>query len=215
MTDQTEEKIYNWDEYYQQNTLPWDSGKPAPELEEYFAALKAKQSSEPLPRHVLEVGCGTGTNAIWLAEHGCKVTATEIAPTALAAAQKKSEQAGAPEIAYKLIDICQTAPVADSTQDFVFDRGVYHVIPASQRPLFVSRIADALKPGGRWLTVAGNRDEDRENPEAGPPQLSAIQLLTPVEPHFIIEKLERSYFILEDGSKHLAWKATFIKRALL
>lgn len=202
------EKIYDWDEYYKQNNLPWDSGKPAPELEDYFAG----RSVDERPQHVLEVGCGTGTNAIWMSQHGCTVTATEIAPTAMTAAKLKSEKADVTNIDYKLIDICQTAPVADSTQDFAFDRGVYHVIPASRRSLFVTRIAAALKPGGRWLTVAGNKDEARDNPEIGPPQLSAIDLLTPVEPHFIIEKLERTYFILEDGSKHLAWKAIFIKR---
>lgn len=205
--DQNEERQYNWEERYTQpNSAPWDSGLPAPELEEHFASLGDKY-----PKFVLEIGCGTGTNAIWMASHGCAVTTTEIAPTAMQAAQKKAAEAKA-DISFHLIDICETTPVEESTQDFAFDRGVYHIIEKAKRNLFVERVATALKPGALWLSISGCKDEYRENPDVGPPQLSAIELLTPIEPHFAIIKLERTYFILDDGRKHLAWKALYQRR---
>lgn len=205
---QSDERQYDWEERYKQpNSAPWDSGLPAPELEEYFASL----GQGNYPKLVLEIGCGTGTNAIWMAGHGCAVTTTEIAPTALEAAQKKAAEANK-QINFHLIDICETKPVADGTQDFAFDRGVYHIIEKSKRQLFVERVATALKPGSLWLSISGCKDEYRENPDVGPPQLSAIELLTPIEPHFAVIKLERSYFVLDDGRKHLAWKALYQKR---
>ncbi|CAN5449197.1 hypothetical protein BH11CYA1_BH11CYA1_37500 [soil metagenome] len=208
----SEEKQYDWEERYKQpNSAPWDSGLPAPELEEYFASLINTDNIGEYPKHVLEIGCGTGTNAIWMAKHGCSVTTTEIAPTALEAAQKKATEAKA-TINFQLIDICESAPVAAATQDFAFDRGVYHIIELAKRGLFVGRVADALKTGSLWLSISGCKDEYRENPDVGPPQLSAIELLTPVESHFAVVKLERTYFVLDNGSKHLAWKALFQKR---
>lgn len=202
-----EERQYNWEERYTQpNSAPWDSGLPAPELEEYFASLEGKY-----PKLVLEIGCGTGTNAIWMANHGCAVTTTEIAPTAMEAARKKAAEARK-QIDFHLIDICETTPVEDGTQDFAFDRGVYHVIEGAKRSLFVERVAAALKPGSFWLSISGCKDEYREDPNVGPPQLSAIELLTPIEPHFAVIKLERTYFILDNGIKHLAWKALYQRR---
>ena len=51
---------YEWDERYKvgKDALPWDTGMPAPELVEYFEKTESK------PTSALEIGCGTGTNAI-------------------------------------------------------------------------------------------------------------------------------------------------------
>jgi len=202
-----QDKQYDWESRYKDTSIPWDSGLPAPELEEYFAGL----AKDNYPKHVFEIGCGTGTNAIWLAERGCLVATTEIAPTALESAKQKAIQANQ-KIDFHLVDICESMPIEPGSQDFAFDRGVYHIIGASKRPLFVERVSSALKPGALWLSISGCKDEHRERPEIGPPQMSAIELLTPVEPYFAIVKLERTYFVLDDNTRHLAWKALYQKR---
>ncbi len=207
-TDTPDIEKHKWEERYQAETAPpWDTKLPAPELEQYFAGLDKSM----LPKNVLEVGCGTGTNAIWLAKQGCKVTATEIAPTAL---DKAKAAAGSEQVQFHLLDICESSPVSDNSQDFVFDRGVFHVIARAERSLFIKRIASALKPGGFWLSIVGCKDEFRENPENGPPQLSAFDLVTQIEPLFEIFELGRAHFVLADGTKHLAWKALYRKRAV-
>lgn len=201
---------YNWEERYREESdLPWDSGIPAPELVEYFALLK--QEEQAYPAFVTEIGCGTGTNAVWMAAQGCSVVATEIAPTAIEKAKQRAGQANV-KVAIHLLNICEESPVEAQSQDFVFDRGVYHVIPETQRSTFVERVAEALKAGGRWLCLAGCKDEIRDNPEEGPPQLTAVALLEHVEPYFEIVKLERSFFVLPSGKKHLAWKALYKRR---
>jgi SAM-dependent methyltransferase len=198
---------YDWDERYKVKDLPWDTGLVAPELSEYFAALAPNEK----PEAVLEVGCGTGTNAVWMAQQGAKVNATEIAPTALEKAVERAQSLKV-QVDFHLLDICEKAPVTAGSQDFIFDRGVYHVIPQESRPIFVAKLHQALKPAGRWLCIAGSKDEARENPEVGPPQLSACELLSETEPFFELISLGRTYFVLPDGKKYLAWKALFQRR---
>src|SRR6185437_15837797 len=96
----------NWENDYRTSTgtLPWDIGTPAPELIAVLPTLE-------LPiKKVLEIGCGTGTNAIWLAQQGYDVTATELAPTALDTAKKKAGDAKL-TINFKLSNICEEVPV--------------------------------------------------------------------------------------------------------
>ncbi len=197
----------DWDDRYK-NTAekpPWDIGSTAPELQEAFEEL------ELAGRPVLEIGCGTGTNAIWMAQQKCKVVATDISPTAIEAAVNKTKEAKV-EVEYAISDICQTKAVADGAVDFVFDRGVYHVMIPEKRGIFAERVAQALSTGGYWLCMAGSKDEVREDPDKGPPQLSAVEVLEPMEKFFEIHRLHRAHFVLPNGHKHVAWIVLVRKR---
>jgi SAM-dependent methyltransferase len=168
-------------------------------------------TAENKPRNVIEVGCGTGSNALWLAKSGCKVTVTEISPTALESAKTRAKEANL-SIDFRLVDICEGAPVPVGSQDFAFDRGVFHVIPVQHRAKFVEVLASTIAAGGHWLSLAGSKDEYRENTDVGPPQLSAVELLEHIEPYFEVIELRRSNFVLPGGQTHLAWKALYRRR---
>jgi SAM-dependent methyltransferase len=199
---------HDWEAIYKSGTdLPWDVKDPAPELVEYFGTLTAENK----PRNVIEVGCGTGSNALWLAKSGCKVTVTEISPTALESAKTRAKEANL-SIDFRLVDICEGAPVPVGSQDFAFDRGVFHVIPVQHRAKFVEVLASTIAAGGHWLSLAGSKDEYRENTDVGPPQLSAVELLEHIEPYFEVIELRRSNFVLPGGQTHLAWKALYRRR---
>jgi len=191
----------NWENEYKTSTgtLPWDIGTPAPELVAVAPTLE-------LPtKKVLEIGCGTGTNAIWLAQQGYDVTATEVAPTALNTAKKKARDAKL-TINFKLSNICEELPVENHSVGFVFDRGVFHAMPTDARSIFVGHAALALMPGGYWLCLAGSTDETRAE---GPPKLSAATIINVAEPLFELHKLERTSFDIPGIGKHLAWAALF------
>ncbi len=196
-----------WEDHYKNATdqLPWDIGTPAPELQSAFKEL------DMAGRPVLEIGCGTGTNAIWMAEQGCKVVATDISATAIEIAKGKAREA-AVEIEFSVADICRDRACGNESVDFVFDRGVFHVMAEDKRALFCECVADALKNGGYWLCLAGSKDEARENPDQGPPQLSAVELIAPVEKLFEIHRLERSNFTLPNGTMHVAWEVLMRRR---
>lgn len=197
----------NWDERYkgEPENRPWDSGEPDPELVEQFPRLGIKSGS------ALEIGCGTGTNAIWLANHGMKVLATDISPTAIDAARKKASEEGAKSTEFVIHDICESSPLPPASADFVFDRGVFHVMSKEQRPAFIKNVAEAMKPGAYWYCLAGSADESKPA-DRGPPRLTAAELLGGIEEKFEVMSLQRSKFTLPDGSEYLAWKALFRRR---
>ncbi len=196
-----------WDDRYKagKDSLPWDTGMPAPELVEYFERAKKK------PTKVLEIGCGTGTNAVYMAEQGCSVVATDYAPTAIDAAIQKSKESKL-DVKYQVADILAADPVPAGSVDFVFDRGVYHVMTPEVRHVFIDRVYSALEEGGFWLCLAGNADEFRPEGVEGPPQLTARDFVDYAEEQFEIHSVERATFVLPDNSPHLAWKVIFRKR---
>ena len=141
----------------------------------------------------LEIGCGTGTNAIAIASHGfTHVTATDLSPKAIEMAKAKAAAPGSmATIDFKVNDIIASAPVPSASVGFVFDRGVFHSVSNDHRPIFARRVADALASGGWWLSLCGNADDKTEG---GPPRLTAAHIATVVEPLFEIHTLSRSRF---------------------
>src|SRR5689334_19133078 len=112
--------VAHWDEQYQAGTPPWDSGRVSPELvrvvaEERIAACPA-----------IELGCGTGTNAVWLAQQGFQVTAIDLSPLAI---QRANERAAAAAVKVRFVagDVL-APPDVGGPFDFFFDRGCYHVV---------------------------------------------------------------------------------------
>lgn len=196
-----------WDERYKagKDALPWDTGSPAPELVEYFGRAGYA------PKRALEIGCGTGTNAIWMAKQGCQVIATDLSPTAVEAAIEKAKDEDV-EVRFETADIIATSPVDNGSVDFVFDRGVFHVMPPDMRQAFIDRVADALEDDGFWLCLAGNADQNRDPDQPGPPQLKASELIDLAEAKFEIYQLDRGSFVMPDGSPHLAWQVLYRKR---
>src|SRR5690606_27627735 len=105
-----------------------------------------------------------------------KVVATDISPTAIELAKKKKKKERV-EVDFRVSDILKKAPLPDDSADFVFDRGVYHVMEPQNREAFISKVAKMLKPGAFWLCLAGSADQMRDPGEMGPPQLKASELI--------------------------------------
>lgn len=75
----------SWNESYASGQLPWDIGQPEPLLVEFVT------SGGVSPAPTLEIGAGTGTNAIWLAERGFDVVGVDVSPLAVERAHAKME----------------------------------------------------------------------------------------------------------------------------
>jgi len=171
---------------YASGFTPWDIGRPDRNLKERLGGLDL-----PGPR-ALEIGCGRGDNAIFLASMGLEVTATEIVPQALEDARAKAEKAGV-RITFLLLDIMDRE-IPGRPFHLAFDRGCFHHYGRPEdRSRFASRIAEHLVPGGLWLSLCGNADEDRGD-RPGPPQLSALDIVKAAEPFFRIISLEAARF---------------------
>ena len=76
-----------WDWMYLFKKTPWDTGITPPEM------VSALESGNVAIGRALDLGCGTGTNAIYLARHGFEVTAIDISRRAISLAKRKIRSA--------------------------------------------------------------------------------------------------------------------------
>lgn len=183
----------DWNENYAQNVLPWDTGTPDPLLTAFV------ESGRIAPGRALEVGCGTGTNAIWLAAHGFDVLGVDVAPLAIEKARAKLD--GAPRCRFECRDFLASPP--EGAFDFVFDRGCFHTFDESaQQRQFAARVAGVLAPGGVWLSLLGSTEGPAR--EVGPPRRTAREILAAVEPDLALVELRAAEFQSKMGTA-AAW----------
>ncbi len=192
----TRDDINCFESRYRSGNMPWDTGRPDKNLKKYLAGLVSPGAK------VLEIGCGTGDNAIFMAGFGLLVTATEIVPMAMEKAVKKAKKQGI-EVEFLLKDIMKEA-IPSRPFDMAFDRGCFHHFSSLQdRRRFAKRISGHLNEGGAWLSLIGNADDLR--PDTGPPRLKAVEVVEAVEPFFEIVLLKSSYFDSNQNPPPRCW----------
>lgn len=186
----------HWDQRYVEEDLPWDSGKPDAHLRTVIDEHGIN------PGRGLEIGCGTGTNSIWLAEKGFEMTGLDLSPTAIAKAEAKAAAAGVHLdllVGDFLVDEIPGGPF-----EFVYDRGCLHVFDSpDERSRFASRVAGLLVPRGMWHSLIGSTDGPPR--DTGPPRRSAAEIVTAVEPHLEILQLRSTTFDQGDHRDARAW----------
>src|ERR1700740_397950 len=109
----------SWNESYASGQLPWDTGQQEPLLLEFVASSGVKRGP------TLEVGAGTGTNAIWMAERGFNVLGVDVSPLAVEKARAKIGERTL-HCRFAPGDFL-AAPPSDGPYQFAFDRGCFHV----------------------------------------------------------------------------------------
>lgn len=142
-----------WDERYSGSDAVW-SGSPNPQLVAEGARL--------VPGRALDVGCGEGADALWLAEHGWHVVAVDLSSVALqkAARHAAAKAATGPglvgSIEWEHHDLLKWTPPASSFE--LVTAQFMHLPTADREPLF-ARLAEAVAPGGSLLVV-GHSESD-------------------------------------------------------
>jgi SAM-dependent methyltransferase len=174
----------DWNEHYASGQMPWDSDEPDP-------ALVATVEAGTIPAgRALEVGCGTGTNALWLAEHGFNALGVDVSPLAIDRARAKMGDASI-ACRFEVLDFLKDRP--EGPFDFVFDRGCFHVFDAPEvRARFAALVAAVLAPGGLWLSLIGSTEGTPR--DTGPPRRSARDIASAVEPALEIVQLQSIQF---------------------
>ncbi len=188
---------------YAAGEAPWDIGKPD------FNLIQTVTTTPIKPCKVLEIGCGTGDNAIWLAQQKFDVVGVDASPIAIQKAKDKAAKAGV-ACAVSVLDILQ-AEVEGAPFGFAFDRGFLHTIGSDAvRKSFAEKVSRCLEPGGLWLSLLGNADEERHGP--GPPPRTARDLVNAVESHFEILSLVSGHFGSNRPDPPRAWVCLMRKR---
>ena len=132
-----------WNNVYESGDYlkKWDYSKASPEL----VALLASPIFTPNST-VVDLGCGTGEDAIFMALQGHQVSAIDISQKALDLAKEKAKKAGI-KINLQQADFLNL-PLDDASVDFINDRGSLHLLDEADWPELAKEIQRVLKPGG-------------------------------------------------------------------
>jgi len=200
------EKI-NWNERYKTGDTPWDSGQVSHELR------RVLEEYAILPCRALELGCGTGTNAVFLAEQGFSVTGIDISELAIDRAKALARESNV-DARFLQCELEQF-PDPETPFRFLFDRGLYHVVRQEQLDRFLKLLEKVTEPGSLWLTLAGNANDP--NPQDnGPPTVSAEEMCRELEPLFAIVQMREFQFsgvqIGGEDVRPLAWSVLLRRR---
>jgi len=161
------------------------------------------------PCKVLELGCGTGTEALWLSENGFDVTAVDGSQIAIDIAKKAAVEKEI-KCDFQVKDIIRD-DINENVFDFIFDRGVFHSFDTGEdRRIIASRVSGFLKERGIWLSLIANADSPPR--ESGPPTRSAKDIIDAVEPYFNLLTLTVSYFGNDQENPPKIWVALMRKR---
>ena len=132
-----------WDEHYGSAPSLW-SGKPNPVLVDEVGDLP--------PGRALDIGCGEGADALWLASLGWQVLGTDVSQVALDRAAAAADAAGlSDQVMWVQQDLLAWTPPA---QAFDLVSAQFFHLPADIRPRIYGGLSEAVAPGGTFLVVA-------------------------------------------------------------
>lgn len=127
---------------YRYFRMPWEGG-PRAEL------VDLVESGRIQPCRAIDLGCGTGSNAIYLAQHGFAVTGVDFANAAIAKARRRAADAKA-HVSFVVDDLNSLRRVSDAF-DFLVDYGAFDDLTPSARDLYVRSLLTLSHIGSRFL----------------------------------------------------------------
>jgi SAM-dependent methyltransferase len=194
----------HWERQYEEGDLPWETGRPSTELQH----VVSEQHIEPC--RALEIGCGTGSSAIWLAHRGFEVTALDLSSLALQQARQRAADDEA-RVDFQVADLTKPLPFRDEF-DFFFDGGCYHAVRLADGPAYFRTLVQITRPHAYGLVLLGNAAEPED--EVGPPTLEEWQVRGEWGEHFNILQLRPFRFDRQyrGAKRYLGWSCFVQKK---
>jgi len=194
--------------------IPWNLEAP-PRL-----LVDLLQSGRVAPCRAVDLGCGAGNYAVWLALRGFDITGIDLSAAAIARAQQLARSKGA-ACRFIVSDLLDPTDAFDASFDFAYDWLVLHHVFPDDRPRYVANVLRLLRPGALYLSVCFSEDDRAITGEGKyrQPQLGTLLYLSSeqeirdlFEPSFDIEELSTAE-IEGKRAPHRAVTALMRKRA--
>ena len=179
----------------------WDIARPQP------AIVRLAQSGE-IVGTVLDVGCGTGENALYLSSLGHEVTAIDTAQEAIDKARRKSLERQL-RVNFRLVDAL-ALPCLGLTFDTVIDSGLFHVFSEEERVEYANNLGAVLMPGGRYFMLCLSERETRE----GPRRITKAEITDAFRDGWTINDIQENKFetLIHEGGAWV-WLTTISRNA--
>jgi SAM-dependent methyltransferase len=178
---------------------PWEIGAPQGAVVRLCEAGRVRGS-------VIDLGCGTGDNALYLASRGHRVLGVDASAKAIGLATRKAATRGS-SAEFRVEDALRLEGVKERF-DVALDSGLFHTLGDALRPRYARALARVMKPGSTLHLLCFS---DREPAWGGPRRVSRRELEATWTAPFAIESIEPERFLSQrsvGGSE--AWLATIV-----
>jgi len=132
--------------------VPWNMETPPEPLVELVDSGKVQ------PCKAIDLGCGAGNYAVYLAERGFEVTGVDFSQTAIKIARESASRKGV-KCNFFVADVIDELDSVNQTWDFVYGWGLLHHILPEQRQKYVENVRRILNPSGRYLSVCFSQED--------------------------------------------------------
>jgi SAM-dependent methyltransferase len=186
-----------------QGTPAWDIGRP----QQAFVRLLRQGA---IRGSILDVGCGTGENALLMASAGHEVWGVDLVPAAVDRAKVKARTREL-EVHFQVADALSLEKLG-RTFDTVIDSGLFHVFDDTNRRIYARSLAAAAKPGATLYLLCFS---DLQAPDRGPRRVSKAEIRAAFADGWTVESIQPELFashLHRPGAR--AWLST-IRRSPL
>ncbi|CAF2737308.1 unnamed protein product [Rotaria sp. Silwood2] len=176
---------------------PWEIGQAQP------AIIKLVEQ-ETFHGKVLDIGCGIGDNAIYIASHATNVdlTAIDLVPEAIEVAREKAQKENVNNIQFEVVnmldDLSKTA-LKQNSFDVILDSAIFHIFSNDDRQHYIKNLEYLIKPNGFYIQLCFSEKEIREG---GPRRIkkSDLEELFSSKNGWTIESIEDTIYESRVGS---------------
>jgi SAM-dependent methyltransferase len=196
----SDEARRDFEESYRSGDTPWDIGGPQPEI----VALAGEGE---IVGDVLDLGCGTGENALYLASLGRRVVGVDTSPVAIERAREKAAARGLPA-AFVVADALHLARLRRRFETAI-DCGLFHALEPEERRPYAESLCEALSPGAALHLLCFS---DEEPPGRGPRRIAQHEIGDAFRGIFVTTRIRPGRFAttLHAGGAR-AWVATLTR----
>lgn len=179
---------------------PWDVGGPQP-------IVKELEQKGQITGRVLDVGCGTGDTAIYLAQKGYKVMGIDFIPKAIDLASARAKRAGS-QIPFRVFDAMKLDQLHERF-DTVIDAGLFHNLSNNSRIRYTYSLGSAMEPGGTFHMLCFS---DSQRGFIGPHRISRQEIYQTFSQGWHIDSIRETKYkaLYPIGGAH-AWIASIRK----
>lgn len=189
----------DFDASYRDGSAPWDVGAPQPEI------VRLAEEGE-IVGDVLDAGCGTGENALYLAGLGRRVLGIDAAPSAIAQAREKAAARGL-GVPFLVADALELAKLRRRFETVV-DCGLFHTFGPEERRAYAHSLCEVLSPGGTLHVLCFS---DEEPPGPGPYRIAESDLRDAFRSIFALTRIRPGRFERRGPEPARAWVATLVR----